>query len=236
MPCALCPATACPLAGQAGELDSRADSARAVVSPCRNGNRVPETAVLRGRLHRRGRPEESRAWRRCGRRAGGPDHQPALRGGGRGPGADPAGPASSSCAWPASTRPGRRPPPTRWRCAARRATPSTPACWARRVSRLESARRSRWRWKSWTRTTSPCPPGPPGYWGSSEALRERPGETFTRTLRLAERDFNYTPVRDAGGAGGLFPVPPPAGARPLRPRRGGGRPVRRRHPAGASRA
>jgi diaminopimelate epimerase len=53
------------------------------------------------------------------------------------------------------------------------------------------------------------PSGPPSYWGSSVVLRERPGETFTRTLRLAEREFNYTPVRIRGEQAVFFPASSP---------------------------
>ena len=53
------------------------------------------------------------------------------------------------------------------------------------------------------------PSGPPSYWGSSEPLRERPGEVFTRTLRLEERDFNYTPVRIRGEQAVFFPPASP---------------------------
>jgi diaminopimelate epimerase len=47
------------------------------------------------------------------------------------------------------------------------------------------------------------PSGPPGYWDASGSLRERPGETFTRTLRIAEREHNYTPVA-LGGRQAVF--------------------------------
>jgi len=53
------------------------------------------------------------------------------------------------------------------------------------------------------------PSGPPSYWGSSEPLRERPGETFTRTLRLAERELNYTPVSVGGPKAVFFPSSAP---------------------------
>jgi len=58
------------------------------------------------------------------------------------------------------------------------------------------------------------PSGPPGYWDASGALRERPGETFTRTLRLADREHNYTPVALRGVQAVFFPV-----ASPLEPDR-----------------
>ncbi len=53
------------------------------------------------------------------------------------------------------------------------------------------------------------PSGPPGYWDASGALRERPGETFTRTLRVAEREHNYTPVAVRGVQAVFFPAAAP---------------------------
>ena len=53
------------------------------------------------------------------------------------------------------------------------------------------------------------PSGPPGYWDASGSLRERPGEIFTRTLRLAEREHNYTPVAVRGVQAVFFPAPAP---------------------------
>jgi len=50
------------------------------------------------------------------------------------------------------------------------------------------------------------PSGPPGYWDASGALRERPTETFTRTLRIAEREHNYTPVAVRGVQAVFFPA------------------------------
>ena len=53
------------------------------------------------------------------------------------------------------------------------------------------------------------PSGPPGYWDASGTLRERPGETFTRTLRIAEREHNYTPVALRGVQAVFFPAAAP---------------------------
>jgi diaminopimelate epimerase len=53
------------------------------------------------------------------------------------------------------------------------------------------------------------PSGPPGYWDASGSLRERPGEIFTRTLRLAEREHNYTPVAVRGVQAVFFPAAAP---------------------------
>jgi diaminopimelate epimerase len=54
------------------------------------------------------------------------------------------------------------------------------------------------------------PVGPPTYWDSDSPLRERSAETFTRTLRLKDRELNYTPVRLGGIQAVFFP-----GAAPL---------------------
>jgi diaminopimelate epimerase len=54
------------------------------------------------------------------------------------------------------------------------------------------------------------PAGPPTYWDSTCPLRERSAETFTRTLRLKDRELNYTPVRLGGIQAVFFP-----GAAPL---------------------
>lgn len=51
--------------------------------------------------------------------------------------------------------------------------------------------------------TVPC--GPPAYWEGGGTLRERSAETFTRTLRLGERECNYTPVRVGGRQAVFFP-------------------------------
>jgi diaminopimelate epimerase len=53
------------------------------------------------------------------------------------------------------------------------------------------------------------PSGPPGYWDATGSLRERPGEIFTRTLRLAEREHNYTPVAVRGVQAVFFPAAAP---------------------------
>jgi diaminopimelate epimerase len=53
------------------------------------------------------------------------------------------------------------------------------------------------------------PSGPPGYWEASGSLRERPGEIFTRTLRIAEREHNYTPVAVRGVQAVFFPAAAP---------------------------
>lgn len=53
------------------------------------------------------------------------------------------------------------------------------------------------------------PSGPPGYWDASGALRERPGEIFTRTLRIGEREHNYTPVAVRGVQAVFFPAAAP---------------------------
>ena len=50
------------------------------------------------------------------------------------------------------------------------------------------------------------PSGPPGYWEASGSLRERPGEIFTRTLRIAEREHNFTPVAVRGVQAVFFPA------------------------------
>jgi diaminopimelate epimerase len=60
------------------------------------------------------------------------------------------------------------------------------------------------------------PSGPPSYWDASGSLRERPGETFTRTLRIGEREHNYTPVAVRGVQAVFFPS-----AAPLEPDRFG---------------
>lgn len=49
------------------------------------------------------------------------------------------------------------------------------------------------------------PAGPPTYWDRNDSLRERSAETFTRTLRLADRELNYTPVRLDGLQAVFFP-------------------------------
>jgi diaminopimelate epimerase len=53
------------------------------------------------------------------------------------------------------------------------------------------------------------PSGPPGYWDAAGSLRERPGETFTRTLRIGEREHNYTPVAVRGVQAVFFPAGAP---------------------------
>jgi len=49
------------------------------------------------------------------------------------------------------------------------------------------------------------PSGPPTYWDRNDCLRERSAETFTRTLRLMDRELNYTPVRLDGLQAVFFP-------------------------------
>jgi diaminopimelate epimerase len=49
------------------------------------------------------------------------------------------------------------------------------------------------------------PLGPPTYWDRNDPLRERSDETFTRTLRLKDRELNYTPVRLDGAQAVFFP-------------------------------
>jgi diaminopimelate epimerase len=49
------------------------------------------------------------------------------------------------------------------------------------------------------------PSGPPTYWDRNDSLRERSAETFTRTLRLMDRELNYTPVRLDGLQAVFFP-------------------------------